>query len=110
MFLTIIFSLYVPENSALHQKFQYGLITMASMYQWIRFVYNNADAIEQKVDVVCFAFLSLFPMNGGIFLCSLLINGVIRTNIKQLFLPLVLVKLKPCFALNWKTTGWIPHV
>lgn len=75
MILTIIFPLYVPENFALHQKFQYDLITMASTYQWIRFVYN-ADAIEQKYDV-CFVFPSLLPMNGGIFLRSFLINDVI---------------------------------
>jgi len=47
MFLTVKFPLYIPENFVLHQKFQYGLITMASMYQWIRFV-DNADAVEQK--------------------------------------------------------------
>lgn len=59
-----VFPFYVPENFALHQKFQYGLITMASMYQWIRFVYN-ADTIEQKLDTGFFALPSLLPMNGG---------------------------------------------
>lgn len=55
MFLTVKFPLYIPENFVLHQKFQYGLTTMANMYQWIRFVYT-ADAVEQNIDVVCFWF------------------------------------------------------
>lgn len=107
MFLTIIFSLYVTENFALPQKFQYGLITTASMYQWIRFVYN-ADALEQKSDVVCFAFPSLLPIIGGIFLWSLLIKDVIMTNLEHVFPSLVSVKL--CCTFNWKAWRWIPHI
>lgn len=47
LFMSLTVKFLYPENFGLHQKFQYGLITMASMCQWIRFVYN-AHAVEQK--------------------------------------------------------------
>lgn len=48
LFLTLKFPLCILESFVLHQKFRYGLITMANMYQWIRFVYV-ADSVEQNV-------------------------------------------------------------